>query len=115
MLHMKFSLFIASVGLLKMDSLWLDQKQSFPVSIVKLFTNNRERLAEVQFFCKCKVKCSGFCKDIRFTAICFFPDKMMFGRPSEVWGGIADKHVYFPLSEFQNRVAFTKCWLIYWN
>ena len=71
------------------------------VSIVKLFTINRERLAEVQFFCKCKVKCNGICKDIWLAAVCFFPEhqcKMWLGRPSEVWA----------LSEFHNRVAFTK-------
>ena len=83
------------------------------VSIVKVKTLGKEKLAEVQYYAKCTIT-SQASKSLNFwlAAVSFFPEhqcKHWYGRPTEVWGGISDLDVCFlPLCDIQDRVTFTK-------
>ena len=101
-------------GAIKVGHFVIGSKSSrfITISVVKVCILDREKLAEIQYFTKCTVKCGNSSKYIWLAAVCLFPDhqcKVWYGSPTEVYGGLPDTDIHFlPVNEIQNRVTFTR-------
>lgn len=102
-------------GAIKVGQFILGSKSSrfYKGSVVKVQAGGNDKLAEIQYFARCAVSYHTKTSYIWLAAVCFYPEhqcKVWYGRPTEVWGGVADVDIHFlPVTVIQNRVAFAKC------